>query len=74
VDAYIHGSDCITATVETFDKDLLALEADWRAAVSGQPDDLLSQAAALPWQVILTSAGVALVIVVALRLLSGRRR
>jgi hypothetical protein len=74
VEAYAQDPDCIGATVETFDKDLFALEADWRASVDAPPQDLLSAASSLPWQTILTSAGVALVIVVALRLLAGRKR
>jgi hypothetical protein len=74
VEAYAQNPDCVGATVETFGKDLFALEADWRASIVGEPDDLLSKAASLPWQVILSSAGIALVFLVALRLLSGRKR
>jgi hypothetical protein len=50
------------ATTESFGKDLIALENDWRAATFSSSNSFLHQVRSLPWQIIFISAGIALAV------------
>lgn len=58
-DAYADSGDCLNTPVDIFGKDLIALEAEWRAATFAKDASILSWVAAVPWQPILGSAVVA---------------
>lgn len=60
LDAYANHTDCLGAPLESFDKDLLAFENDWRAATFDPPQGALDLLQALPWQTIFLSAVIAL--------------
>lgn len=70
VEGYAVNGDCLDAPTETFGKDLLILEAEWRSSLLASKSNSIS----LPWQAIITSGVVAVFIFVILRVLSSRRR
>jgi hypothetical protein len=72
VDAYAASGDCLAAPRETFGKDMLALENDWRNEVFG-PAALPDWVQQVPWQSMLISAGVALFLGILVRRL-GRQK
>ena len=67
VDAYAKSDDCVAAPVQDFGKDLVALDADWRAATFTQDEGILAWFSAAPWRAILVSAGIAFVIFLSFR-------
>ncbi|MEX1248158.1 MAG: peptidase MA family metallohydrolase [Anaerolineales bacterium] len=73
VDAYAKTDDCINAPFEAFGKDLIALDAEWRAATFVPQGDAPDWLVALPWMPILSSAAVALGLFLLLRFVASRR-
>lgn len=69
VDAYATNPDCLGAPLESFGKDLIALDAGWRYATFAAPG-LPAWLSSLPWQAVLSSAVVALLIGLLIRRLS----
>ncbi|MEX2162019.1 MAG: peptidase MA family metallohydrolase [Anaerolineales bacterium] len=72
VNAFLAAEDCVSAPFEVFGKDLIALDAEWRAATFAQegPADWLG---AVPWLPIFSSAAVALGLFLLLRFMASRR-
>ncbi len=60
VNAYATNPDCLTASLESFGKDLATLEADWRQAT-------FPAAELPPWSLVIGSAAVAALAVLAIR-------
>jgi hypothetical protein len=66
VDSYASNPDCLAAPFESFGKDLIALDADWRLATFPS-EGLLSWLQSSPWPAVLGSAVVAAVAIMVIR-------
>lgn len=69
VDSYAEGGDCISAPVAAFGKDLIGLESEWRSSLLDKPQALV-WLEGIPWQEILISAGIAVVLFLVIRFLT----